>query len=107
MLVCCSVISLIILLALFGTILVAIVQAIVAKAERTAWAKTLVGLPLQELEAKLSVLEEDERFATLGFLEMSKGQQQQVVSKVSDIKARIEILKQLISERRGLESGKR
>jgi hypothetical protein len=107
MLVCCSIISVIVLLALFGGILFAILQAIVAKIERKTWAKTLVNLPLQELEARLSALEEDERFATYGFLEMTKGQQQEVVSIVTDIKARIKILEQLMSERRGLESGKR
>ncbi len=107
MLVCCSVVSLIMILALFGGILVAIVRAIVAKAERTAWAKTLVGLPLQELEARLHALEKAESSATFGFLEMSKGQQHDAVSKVSDIKARIKILERLISERQGLESGKR
>ncbi len=107
MLVCCSIISVIVLLALFGTILVTIFQAIVNKIERTAWTKTLVNLPLQELEDRLRVLEKHKSIALFGYLEKSESQKQQVSSKLSDTHDRIRILERLISERQGLESGKR
>jgi hypothetical protein len=107
MLVCCSVISLIVLLAVFGFTIIAIIQAILAKTERTAWAKTLVDFPMDKLKFELTHLTLKKGGLTSGYLEMSKGQQQQVVSKLGDIEARIKILECLISERQNLESGKK
>ncbi len=107
MLVCCGVISVIVLLAVFGVTIIAIIQAIFAKIDRTAWAKTLVDLPTSKLESELTVLKFKRAGLTSGFLGMSKSDQQKVTSKVNDVEARIRILERLISERQGLESGKR
>jgi hypothetical protein len=105
MLVCCSVVSLIVLLALFGTTIVVVIQAIVAKTQRVAWAKTLVDLPIGRLMSELSALVVEKGDLTFGYLEMSKGQQYQVTSKLGDVEARIKILERLISERQNLEFG--
>jgi hypothetical protein len=106
MLVCCSVVSVIVLLALFGVTIVAIIQAIIAKIERVAWAKTLVDMPIGKLESELSSLVVKDDNLSFGFLQMSKAQQQDVVSKLGDVQARMRILEQLINERQRLKSGK-
>ncbi len=98
MLVCCSVISVIVLLAVFGVTIIAIIQAIFAKIDRTAWAKTLVDLPMSKLESELTVLKLKRAGLVSGFLGMSKTDQQKVTSEVNDVEARTKILEQMISE---------
>jgi hypothetical protein len=102
MYVCCGVISLIILLALLGSM----VQPIVAKIGRIAWARTLVGLPMGKLKSELTALKQKKGGLTSGYLGMSSGQQHHVVSKLNDVEARIRVLERLISKRQRLESGK-
>jgi hypothetical protein len=106
MLVCCSVISVIVILALLGGVILLIIQAIIAKISRTAWAKTLVDMPIGRLEAELSFLVKKKGSLLNGFLGMSKGQQQDVTSKIGDVEARIKILERLISERQSVKSDK-
>jgi hypothetical protein len=101
MLVVCSAISIIVILALFGSTLVAIERAIIAKIARMTWTKTLVDLPTSKLKSELSRLRVKKDGLTFGYLEMSKAQQYDVVSKSGDVEARIRILERLISERDG------
>ncbi len=104
MLVCCAIISLFVLLALFGFVIVAIIKAGVDKTQRMAWTKTLVDFPTGKLKSELSDLMAKKSSLTFGYLEKSKGQRYDVVSKLGDVEARIKILERLISERENLES---
>lgn len=102
--VCCSVVSMVVLIALLGTIIVRIIQGIARKLDTNAWAKTLVGLKLSQLIHQKSELELKRSVTLSGFLQMTQGQQYHVTSQLGDIDARLKILYKLIAEKGGLEA---
>ncbi len=103
----CGVIFFIVFLALFGGFIVVIIREIVVKIQRTAWTKTLVDFPTNKLRSDLSRLMGDNDRLKARYSEMPKNQRADADSELRDLEARIKILERLISERWGLESGKR
>lgn len=107
---CCIVVFVILIIAVIaafgsailymGLVIYYVILGFIQDIQRKSWGKTLHNKPLSELEKMSEDLAKEKESVLAGFLGMSKNQQQAANSKANDLEGKIEIVRDLIRNKR-------